>query len=693
MCLHVDVEEHELGDLGEPANYKAALLDPESEKWLNAMKVEMQSMRDNKVWDLVDLPPNRKTVGSKWLFKKKTNMDDDILIMGNNILMLQDVKSYLGSCFAMKDLGEAAYILGIKIYRDRSKQLIGLCQSAYIEKILKRYFMENSKRRTVPMQKKLKLSKSQEAVWIQKFIYGLDVVPTIEEPINMYCGNNGAIATMNDHGITKGARHFHAKVYCLRETIEMGDVRIEKVDTYDNLADPFTKALAFLKHSELTKKIGIITASSLILFPPNSCVFTRDEYWIPQLLNIYFWILFMTEKLHQEKAQQEKLKAVKARLNFEEASQYSESESSNKRRNLKERLGPRDAQTRSGSPEQRHSRSKSPRENGLERRTMFKRLEKGVFHRLGDKENNKSKPKKQKSSMEDDLSQPWVCEEMDPFTPRIHYFDFPKTRMPSHIKTYDGSEDLEDHLKIFQAAAKTERWAMPTWCHMFNSTLTRNARGEQRMERKQDRFTLLTKTPRENLALDKGKFKPPPPMTTPVKKGMPASSKRSGKDNKRRGNLEERQTAGEEDGTEGLIIIEAQMGGHCVHCIYVDGGSFSEILYEHCFSKFCPEIKNQLIPANTPLVGFSREIIWPLGHISLLVRVGDEEHSTSAWMNFMVVRSPSPYNGIIGRPGIRKIRAIPYTLHGMIKFPMTGGIVTLQSSRIIPLECSMVSEQ
>ncbi|GJY10611.1 reverse transcriptase domain-containing protein [Tanacetum coccineum] len=48
--------------------------------------------------------------------------------------------------------------------------------------------------------------------------------------------------------------------------------------------------------------------------------------------------------------------------------------------------------------------------------------------------------------------------------------------MPSHIKTYDGSEDPEDHLKIFQSAAKTGRWAMPTWCHMFNSTLTRNAR-------------------------------------------------------------------------------------------------------------------------------------------------------------------------------------------------------------------------
>nr|GEZ45129.1 retrotransposon protein, putative, Ty1-copia subclass [Tanacetum cinerariifolium] len=88
---------------------------------------------------------------------------DDILIMGNNIPMLQSIKTYLGKCFAMKDLGEAAYILGIKIYGDRSKRLISLCQSAYIEKILKRYCMKNSKRGSIPMQEKLKLSKSQGA--------------------------------------------------------------------------------------------------------------------------------------------------------------------------------------------------------------------------------------------------------------------------------------------------------------------------------------------------------------------------------------------------------------------------------------------------------------------------------------------------------------------------------------------------
>nr|GEX51257.1 hypothetical protein [Tanacetum cinerariifolium] len=157
-----------------------------------------------------------------------------------------------------KDLGEAAYILGIKIYRDRSKRLIGLCQSAYIEKILKRYCMENLKRGSIPMQEKLKLSKSQgtstpaelkrmqnvpyasasrtgyvfilnggvvdwksakksifatssaeaeyiaafdafkEAVWVRKFISWLGVVPIIEKPISMYCDNTGGIAIANE---------------------------------------------------------------------------------------------------------------------------------------------------------------------------------------------------------------------------------------------------------------------------------------------------------------------------------------------------------------------------------------------------------------------------------------------------------------------------------------------------------------
>ncbi|KAJ9558748.1 hypothetical protein OSB04_013362 [Centaurea solstitialis] len=272
------------GDLNEPTSYGEAVSGNESEQWQEAMKAEMQSMYDNQVWELTDLPQHCRAVGRKWVFKKKTDMDgnvhtfkarlvakgftqthgidydetfspvamlksirilmaisayfnyeiwqmdvktaflngkltedvymeqpegfedpknpnkvckllksiyglkqasrswnlhfderikefgftksefepcvytkfsgsivtflvlyvDDILLIGNNVPTLQSVKSWLSKCFQMKDLGEAAYILGIKIYRNRSKRLIGLSQSMYIDKILKKFRMDES---------------------------------------------------------------------------------------------------------------------------------------------------------------------------------------------------------------------------------------------------------------------------------------------------------------------------------------------------------------------------------------------------------------------------------------------------------------------------------------------------------------------------------------------------------------------
>ncbi|GKB22476.1 reverse transcriptase domain-containing protein [Tanacetum coccineum] len=89
----------------------------------------------------------------------------------------------------------------------------------------------------------------------------------------------------------------------------------------------------------------------------------------------------------------------------------------------------------------------------------------------------KSKSKRHKLTDEEDLVVPWSCEEVDPFTPRIRNFKSSrKTRMPNNVKTYDGTGDPEDHVKIFQAATQVERWAMPMWCHMFNSTLIGTAR-------------------------------------------------------------------------------------------------------------------------------------------------------------------------------------------------------------------------
>ncbi|GKF77361.1 hypothetical protein Tco_0229831, partial [Tanacetum coccineum] len=65
LCLNVEAEEHSLGYLNEPTSYKAATLDYEYNKWIDVMNAEIQSIMDNMVWVLVDLPPNCKTVRSK----------------------------------------------------------------------------------------------------------------------------------------------------------------------------------------------------------------------------------------------------------------------------------------------------------------------------------------------------------------------------------------------------------------------------------------------------------------------------------------------------------------------------------------------------------------------------------------------------------------------------------------------------
>ena len=84
---------------------------------------------------------------------------DDILIMGSNIHMLKSVKEWLSSKFSVKDLGDASYILGVKIYRDRSKRMLGLSQAKYIDTVLKRFSMDNSKGGMIPSNNGIELSK------------------------------------------------------------------------------------------------------------------------------------------------------------------------------------------------------------------------------------------------------------------------------------------------------------------------------------------------------------------------------------------------------------------------------------------------------------------------------------------------------------------------------------------------------
>ncbi|PKI53605.1 hypothetical protein CRG98_025996 [Punica granatum] len=101
---------------------------------LEAMKSEIDSMSEKQVWDLIDPPKGIIPIGNKWVFKRKIGADG-------------------------KDLGEATYILGIRIYINRPKRLIGLSQALYLDKVLKRFNMQNSRRGLLPVRHGIHLSK------------------------------------------------------------------------------------------------------------------------------------------------------------------------------------------------------------------------------------------------------------------------------------------------------------------------------------------------------------------------------------------------------------------------------------------------------------------------------------------------------------------------------------------------------
>ena len=67
-------------DHDEPTNYEEAMMCPDSDKWLEAMKSETGSMYENKVWTLVDLPDDPRPIENKWIFKKKTDTDGNVTV-------------------------------------------------------------------------------------------------------------------------------------------------------------------------------------------------------------------------------------------------------------------------------------------------------------------------------------------------------------------------------------------------------------------------------------------------------------------------------------------------------------------------------------------------------------------------------------------------------------------------------------
>ncbi|KAL0293075.1 UNVERIFIED_CONTAM: Retrovirus-related Pol polyprotein from transposon TNT 1-94 [Sesamum calycinum] len=172
-------------------------------------------------------------------------------------------------CVYRKDFGKASYILGIKIFRDRSKRILGMTQNSYLEKVLKRFKIEHSKRGFLSMRHRVKLFRKQspktdedlkrmldvpytsasskkdtvpnstteaeyiaasevakEAVSMKNYIQ-LGVVISIAKPVVIFCDTNEAIAQAKEPRSHHQSKHILRRYNLLKEMVGRGDARMD----------------------------------------------------------------------------------------------------------------------------------------------------------------------------------------------------------------------------------------------------------------------------------------------------------------------------------------------------------------------------------------------------------------------------------------------------------------------------------
>ena len=98
---------------------------------------------------------------------------------------------------------------------------------------------------------------SSEGVWIRNFITELGVVPSALDPLEILCDNTGAIALAKEPRYHPKTKHINRKFHIIRDYITDGDLKISKVHTDLNVADPLTKPLPRAKHDQHLSAMGV----------------------------------------------------------------------------------------------------------------------------------------------------------------------------------------------------------------------------------------------------------------------------------------------------------------------------------------------------------------------------------------------------------------------------------------------------
>ncbi|KAL0342593.1 UNVERIFIED_CONTAM: Retrovirus-related Pol polyprotein from transposon RE2 [Sesamum calycinum] len=248
-------------------------------KWLEAMTSKMDSIQ---VWtDLYGSTRGFTVVGKEQ--KKKVSGSSDVFLVlyvddilgtlkhGYPLKMLGDTKAWLSTQFSMKDLdirrvlGEAYWTV-VKIilkYLRRTKDVFLVYGGG--ELILEGFsdasFQSDDDDAKSQSGFVFKLNASEaakEAVWIKNYIQELGVVPSIAEPVVILCDNNGAIAQARKPRSHHRSNHILKRYHLLKEMVGRDDIRMDRVSSVENTADPLTKPVSQITHAQHLGKMGAL---------------------------------------------------------------------------------------------------------------------------------------------------------------------------------------------------------------------------------------------------------------------------------------------------------------------------------------------------------------------------------------------------------------------------------------------------
>ena len=103
---------------------------------------------------------------------------------------------------------------------------------------------------------------AKEGSWIRKFIQELGVIPCEDDRVPIYCDNTGAVAQAKEPRSHQKSKHVLRKYHVVREIIDRGEVKIDRVTSEDNVADPFTKPLSRSVHEKHRESMRLRYMSS-----------------------------------------------------------------------------------------------------------------------------------------------------------------------------------------------------------------------------------------------------------------------------------------------------------------------------------------------------------------------------------------------------------------------------------------------